>query len=444
LKTKGAIEVKQFWFLALGVFMALGAWLSASTAAGPFAWQRYKNPEDAGFSREAIRRIENHYARSGLASLFIVHHGRVVLALGDYQRRLQCHSIRKSLMNAVLGIGVDENRIDLDKTLEDLGIDDQGGLTADEKQATVRQLLQARSGVYHAAVYETGSMSRTRPKRGAHPPGSFWYYNNWDFNVLSTIVNQKTGDDFLRLFNARVAGPLGMEDYREFDGNYFSDPAVSRHPAYGFKLSARDLARFGQLYLQKGIWNGKRILSREWIEESTKPYSVTHTARGGYGYLWWIPDLGNSLRAFAACGVGTQVLLVVPDLDLVIVQRVNTFAGKNHPFDMPLYQMIVRAKKGAGKEAPTCIPLPTLQENPNYEIKDKENFVGNYLSTDGEYEVRPHGNGLLIRYPKGMQALLLPWKNNGTFLVEDIFEIISLEKTQPGKTGKLNVLGNLK
>ena len=334
-------------------------------AGESFTWRMIKNPEQAGYSREAIRHIQEDFRRSGMAALFVVHRGRVVLALGDYQRRFPCHSVRKSLMNAVVGIAVDEAKINLDMTLAELGIDDTGRLTPAEKQATVRQLLQARSGVYHPAVYETPSMSRARPKRGAHRPGTRWYYNNWDFNVLSTIVNRETGDDFLRLFRTRVAEPLGMEDYREFDGNYFLDPAVSRHAAYGFKLSARDLARFGLLYLRKGDWDGKRILSREWVEESTRSYSDTQTVRGGYGYLWWIPELAGGDEAFAACGVGTQVLLVVPDMDLVVVQRVNTFAGLNHPFDPELYRKIIDAIKGVDGKDPELIPLPSRPTEAN-------------------------------------------------------------------------------
>ena len=428
----------------LTILTTLWAGSFAGLAAEPFAWLIHKNPEDAGYSREAIRRIENHYARSGLASLFIVHHGSVVLSLGDYQRRFQCHSIRKSLMNAVLGTCVDENQIDLNKTLAELGIDDVGGLTTGEKRATVRQLLQARSGVYHAAVYETGSMSRAKPKRGAHDPGSFWHYNNWDFNVLSTIVNQETGDDFLRLFRTRIAGPLGMEDYREFDGNYFQDPAVSRHAAYGFKLSARDLARCGQLYLQKGVWEGKRIISEKWIEESTRSYSDSRTARGGYGYLWWIPDLGGGLKAFAACGVGTQVLLVVPNLDLVVVQRVDTFIGKQHPYDSALYQMIIQAVRGVSGMESGLIPLPARKETADGAVRDRDRYAGPYHATDGTYLVRAQGDSLLITYPKGMQARLLPRQEAGTFLVEDILEVIRLEKPEAGKDGILRVLGTTK
>jgi len=432
-------------FLQLALLAALLHLPLDGAKEGNFSWRRYKDPQAAGFAKAALRQIEEHYSRSGLASLFVVHQGRVLLALGDYQRRFQCHSIRKTLMNAVMGICHDEKKIDLNKTLADLKIDDIGGLTETEKQATVKNLLQARSGVYHPAVYETASMTKAKPQRGTHGSGSFWHYNNWDFNALSTIVNRETGDDFLRLFTERIAGPLGMEDYREIDGNYFLDPAVSRHPGYGFKLSARDLARFGLLYLQKGVWNGSRVLSERWIADSTRSYSNTHTARGGYGYLWWIPAIGGAGPAFAACGVGTQVLLVLPGLDLVIVQRVNTFRGQKHPFDPSLYEKIAAAVKTANiNTTAECIPLTGHPESAATAIMDRDKFIGSYGAADGIYRIRAHGDGLVVVYPKGMQARLLPMENKDTFLVEDIFEVIRLKKAASGKNGELLVLGHTK
>jgi CubicO group peptidase (beta-lactamase class C family) len=86
--------------------------------------------------------------------------------------------VRKSLLNALVGIAVDRRQIDHDATLGALGIDDNApSLSAMEKTATVRDLLEARSGVYHPALYEKRRMAELRPPRFSHPPGTFWYYN---------------------------------------------------------------------------------------------------------------------------------------------------------------------------------------------------------------------------------------------------------------------------
>ena len=90
----------------------------------------------------------------------------------------------------MIGIAVSERKIDLNDTLAKLHIDDSPpSLSAEEKRATVRQLLQARSGVYHVANYETEGERNLRPERGSHAPGTFWYYNNWDFNALGAIYD---------------------------------------------------------------------------------------------------------------------------------------------------------------------------------------------------------------------------------------------------------------
>ncbi|WP_236765545.1 serine hydrolase [Agrobacterium tumefaciens] len=114
----------------------------------------------------------------------VVQDGKVIASWGDISRKVNVASIRKSLLSALYGIAVSEGRIDLSSTLADHDIDDKPlALMAAEKEATVRDLLMARSGAYHPAAYETGDMQRNRPARGSHAPGTFWFYNNWDFSA---------------------------------------------------------------------------------------------------------------------------------------------------------------------------------------------------------------------------------------------------------------------
>jgi len=155
--------------------------------------------------------------------------------------------------------------------------------------ATVGDLLKARSGIYHPALYETPGMAQRRPLRGSHPPGTFWYYNNWDFNALGTIYERATGESIFAAFEHRIARPIGMHDYQSSDGEYFRG-ADSEHPAYPIRMSARDLARFALLYLHEGSWKGRQIVPSAWIRESTQSYSqVSELGPGqGYGYMWWI------------------------------------------------------------------------------------------------------------------------------------------------------------
>ena len=293
-------------------------------------WARIPSAEQAGWSEEKLAQARAYAGTIDTAAVMIVVGGRVLDAWGDVTTRSNVHSIRKSFLSALYGIHVRDGHIQLTKTLAELGIDDRDPLTPGEKQATVGDLLKARSGVYHPALYETPAMARARPARGSYPPGAFWFYNNWDFNALGTILEQATQTSLFADFKARIAEPLGMEDFRLEDGSYVRG-AASIHPAYPFRMTARDMARFGLLYLRGGQWGDRTVVPREWVEASTRSYSDLGQS-GGYGYLWWVAPNGGphftsadfTGRVFSARGHGGHFVVVVPYLDLVVVHRVNT------------------------------------------------------------------------------------------------------------------------
>lgn len=329
------MKVTRRAFLALAVADLLAqrsisfAGQSSDATDWPGAeWDRIA-PEQAGWSADALTQAHAYAQSIGTATLVIMHRGRMLDSLGDIARKLQVNSVRKSLLSALIGIAVAEKKIDLDASLASLNIDDTPpGLTDAEKEATVRQLLQARSGVYHPALYETVGEKRLRPARGSHPPGTFWYYNNWDFNVLGAIYERAVGASIFESFQQRIASPIGMQDYRPQDGHYVRGPE-SMYPAYLFHLSARDLARFGLLYLRSGQWKNEAIVPASWVTESTKAWSETHL-HSGYGYLWWtgladrraaVMDLPPG--GFWADGHGGQFVLVDPVNDIVVVHQTD-------------------------------------------------------------------------------------------------------------------------
>ncbi len=121
-------------------------------------------------------------------------------------------SVRKSILSSLIGIEVERGSIRLDATMEELEMDDVQGLTTAERQATVRHLLQARSGIYHPALAESKAMTEAKPFRGSQAPGSIWHYNNWDFNALGTIYEQATGRSVYDGVMIDVASRIGMQD----------------------------------------------------------------------------------------------------------------------------------------------------------------------------------------------------------------------------------------
>lgn len=169
----------------------------------------------------------------------------------------------------IYGIYSAEGVIDVNQTLGQIGIDDSPDpLTTAEKQARVVDLLRARSGVYHPVDFETEIMKKNRPPRGSHVPGTYFYYNNWDYNVVGSIFEKETGKKIGEAFYERIAKPVGMEDFQPGDVFYFGGP-LSIHSAYHFEITARDMARFGLLYLRRGLWNGTQIVPEAWVEKST-------------------------------------------------------------------------------------------------------------------------------------------------------------------------------
>ena len=146
-----------------------------------------------GWSAPALEEARRCSEAIGSAAVLVVENGEVLAEWGDVARRYKCHSIRKSLLSALIGLHVEDGTIPLGKTLGELGIDDREGLAPREKAAKVLDLLMARSGVYHPTGYETEYMKNLKPPRHAHGPGTWWCYNNWDFNALGTIFEQLTG-----------------------------------------------------------------------------------------------------------------------------------------------------------------------------------------------------------------------------------------------------------
>jgi CubicO group peptidase (beta-lactamase class C family) len=334
-------------------------------------WTWAETPEALGWSSEKLEKARTLSKRIGSAAVMIVDNGVVVDAWGDITLNYYCHSMRKSLMSALYGIYVEDELIDLSETLGALDIDDIVPLIAMEKTATVSDLLKARSGVYIPAAGESQGMVATRPARFSHQPGTFWYYNNWDFNSLGTIFDQETGEENIyAAFHTQIAGPIGMRDFRPQDLSYSYVP-YSMHPYYGFEMSTRDLARFGLLFLREGRWKDRRIIPHDWIHESTASHSETGP-ESGYGYMWWtgsggglFPNVTVKSHSYYASGYGGHRVVVLPYRNLVIVHRVDTFTGEEEvseeEFGVLLWQILDAAGETGIGEPPFIEAAPGIR-----------------------------------------------------------------------------------
>jgi len=305
----------------------------AGQTCNGYPLESISDPVAAGWNTEKLKQVKTMYDEIGSAALMVLKNGKVILNHGNTDKDYNVHSIRKSFLTALIGIAADRQQIDLNKTMAELGIDDKEPLSNIEKSATYRQLIQARSGVYHPAAYETKAMAAARPKRHSHKPGDFWYYNNWDFNVSGRLYEMGTGKNIHIAFGEEIAAPLCMQDFDLSLMRYHYEEQTL-YPAYPFRMTARDMALFGQLHLQDGKWQGKQILPKGWVEESTAIYSQANDngSGSGYGYMWWITRVDNTPEhnttiptgTYSAFGYGGHKITVIPTLDMVVVNRMDT------------------------------------------------------------------------------------------------------------------------
>ena len=151
--------------------------------------------------------------------------------------------------------------------------------------------------------------------------------------MLGHIYERITGRSVFVAFEHELAGPLGMTDwdsYRHGTYRYRADilGGTNRYPNYKFHLSARDTGRLGQFYLDSGVWNGRRLLSQEWIARSTRAISRTNHPPGllgMYGYCWWVAGPSGELSrtgiaggGYSSIGFGGNYLTVLPGSNAVI------------------------------------------------------------------------------------------------------------------------------
>jgi CubicO group peptidase (beta-lactamase class C family) len=160
-------------------------------------------------------------------------------------------------------------------------------------------------------------------------PGTEWYYNGGGTNILGQVIREATGlriDDFA---DEHLFAPLGITEY-EWD--HINPDMI--HASGNLQLRPRDMAKFGYLFLNGGVWQGERIVSQEWVEESTRERFQT-SWEDRYGYQWWLKTYrvdSPSVDSFFASGWGGQEIIVFPSLELVVVFTGGNYVGQN-PID---------------------------------------------------------------------------------------------------------------
>lgn len=328
----------RLWLAALALAAANCFAADEEPAFPGTEWQRVA-PRDAGFSEARIAALRTWLDTQNTTGLVVVSKGRVVLEHGDVARVSKVASVRKSILAMLYGRYVEDGTIDLERTVADIGLDDLTPFLPAERDATLRHVLMARSGIYLPSG--TPSLDPLIPARGSHAPGRFFQYQNWDFNAAGAAFETLTGRDVFDALESNLARPLDMQDFDRARQRKNDMAPASRFPEYAMYLSARDMARVGLLMLHRGNWNGAQLVPADWVDEITtlvtpqseiKPVvsGPTFANRWGYGMLWWVWDAPNVRGAvtgpyqgaYTAMGAYGQYITVLPVLDLVVAHQV--------------------------------------------------------------------------------------------------------------------------
>lgn len=287
---------------------------------------------DSAFERESPEQVT--------LSLIVVHQGRIVherYAPGvDASTKTRTWSTAKSIAVTLIGMLVDQGRLALDQPLGLEWLPRAASPETDPRNAiTLRHVLNMSSGLYtvdnRGMEYATGSglaywagassVNGARSRGLIREPGTSWDYENYDTILAVYAMKQALSDayTYLRFPRKALLDRIGMRNTL-VSVDRFGDFILSSQ----IYTTARDLARFGMLYMQDGVWHGERLLSHEWIEFVRTPAPATAESGNFYGGQWWlVPDDRTDVPhdAYSTAGNRGQYVIVVPSHDVVIVRR---------------------------------------------------------------------------------------------------------------------------
>ena len=301
------------------------------------ALERYESPQATGLDTAKLDQVTDFIRKnSATTGLVVLREGKMVYQYGDIEKISYIASCRKSVLSMLYGKYVENGSIDLKTTIGELGLEEKDGLLPIEKEATINDLITSRSGVHHVA--SNGGYDKDNfLERGSVKPGEYFVYNNWDFNAAGHVLETYTQKSIYEEVESQLAIPLGFQDWNIKNQKKSGKTSKSQYKAYHMYLSTRDMAKIGQLMLNKGRWEGKQLLSSAWIEKTTStvtPFETLIERYGpadpdgihmSYGYMWWLIDNYQNKAAYhgaySAIGYGGQYITVFPAIELVIAHK---------------------------------------------------------------------------------------------------------------------------
>ena len=315
-------------------------------------------PESQGISSDlftALLRELDASKDTEMHHFMALRHGKVICEcnFAPYPKGMWhiTHSMCKSITGMAIGMLIEEEKLKLDENIYDIFPDHINAFSKIFRPViTVDNLLTMTSGVtFNESGIVSGNdwLGSFLNASVNGKPGTEFQYNSLNTYVLSAIVTKRTGETLTEYLTPRLFGPLGITKYY-----WETCPKGITKGGWGLFLCAEDMAKLGQLYLQRGKWNGQQLVSEYWIEISTARHLKTQNDTYGYGYQLWMEQRPGS---FEYNGMLGQNVIIYPDMDMVLV----TNAGNKEMFQDCIMLNIIR------KYFPVNYhPADVLPENP--------------------------------------------------------------------------------
>lgn len=305
------------------------------TVAQPF---ERVSPESQGVSSEHIANFLRELAADrtlNMHSLLLLRRGKVLAqtTFGEQDAQVwkMTFSACKSIVSLAVGMLMDEGALSPDTAVVDLFPDKTSPVSRLKyKELTVEHLLTMTSGATFneaAAMTETDWVSAFFANAPNTKPGREFRYNSMNTYLLSAIVKRVSGQGLCDFLTPRLFAPLGITEYF-----WETCPDGIEKGGWGLYIGSEDLAKIGQLVLDGGVWNGKRLISEAWLRTATAPHAVTDESYGefNYGYQIWC---GRERRRFLFNGMLGQNVLAFPETGILLV----TNAGNDEMFQQSRY-----------------------------------------------------------------------------------------------------------
>lgn len=301
----------------------------------------HATPESQGISSDlfaALLRELDASKDTEMHHFMALRHGKVICEcnFAPYPKGMWhiTHSMCKSITGMAIGMLIEEEKLKLDENIYDIFPDHINAFSKIFRPViTVENLLTMTSGVtFNESGIVSGNdwLGSFLNASVNGKPGTEFQYNSLNTYVLSAIVTKRTGETLTEYLTPRLFGPLGITKYY-----WETCPKGITKGGWGLFLCAEDMAKLGQLYLQRGKWNGQQLVSEYWIEISTARHLKTQNDTYGYGYQLWMEQRPGS---FEYNGMLGQNVIIYPDMDMVLV----TNAGNKEMFQDCIMLNIIR------------------------------------------------------------------------------------------------------